>query len=57
MDGLSANVEVNRRAYNRTSNSRNYIGVNSLSTQAAYSEGSFVLKIMNLELDLITLQR
>jgi len=42
MDGLSANVEVNRRAYNRTSNSRNYIGVNTLSTQAAYSEGSFV---------------
>jgi len=42
MDGLSANVEVNRRAYNRTSNSRNFIGVNSLSTQAAYSEGSFV---------------
>ena len=41
-DGVSANVEVNRRAYNRTSNSRNYIGKNTLSTQAAYSEGSFV---------------
>ena len=41
-DGVSANVEVNRRAYNRTSNSRNYIGKNTLSTQAGYSEGSFV---------------
>ena len=41
-DGLSANAEVNRRAYNRTSNGRNYIGQNTLSTQAAYNEGSFV---------------
>ena len=42
MDGLSANVEVNRRAYNRTSWNRGYIGVNTLSTQASYGEGSFV---------------
>ena len=41
-DGLSANAEVNRRAYNRTSNGRNFIGQNTLSTQAAYNEGSFV---------------
>ena len=41
-DGVSANVEVNRRAYNRTSNSRNYVGKNTLSTQPGYSEGSFV---------------
>ncbi|MDA8938417.1 TonB-dependent receptor [Flavobacteriaceae bacterium] len=41
-DGLSANAEVNRRAYNRTNNGRNYIGQNTLSTQAAYNEGSFV---------------
>jgi TonB-linked SusC/RagA family outer membrane protein len=42
MDGLSANVEVNRRAYNRTSWNRGYVGVNTLSTQASYGEGSFV---------------
>jgi TonB-linked SusC/RagA family outer membrane protein len=42
MDGLSANIEVNRRAYNRTSWNRGYIGVNTLSTQASYGEGSFV---------------
>ncbi|MDA9339119.1 TonB-dependent receptor, partial [Flavobacteriaceae bacterium] len=42
MDGLSANVEVNRRAYNRTSWNRNYIGQNTLSTQASYGEQSFV---------------
>ena len=42
IDGLSANVEVNRRAYNRTSWGRNYIGVNTLSTQASYNEGSYV---------------
>lgn len=42
MDGMSANVEVNRRAYNRTSWNRGYIGVNTLSTQASYGEGSFV---------------
>ena len=42
IDGLSANVEVNRRAYNRTSWNRGYIGVNTLSTQASYGEGSFV---------------
>ena len=42
IDGLSANVEVNRRAYNRTSWGRNYIGKNTLSTQASYNEGSFV---------------
>ena len=41
MEGLSANVEVKRRAYNRTSWSRGYIGPNSLSTQASYNEGSF----------------
>jgi TonB-linked SusC/RagA family outer membrane protein len=42
MDGMSANVEVNRRAYNRTSWNRGYVGVNTLSTQASYGEGSFV---------------
>jgi TonB-linked SusC/RagA family outer membrane protein len=42
IDGLSANFEVNRRAYNRTSWNRGYIGVNTLSTQASYGEGSFV---------------
>ena len=42
IDGLSANVEVNRRAYNRTNWGRNYIGKNTLSTQASYNEGSFV---------------
>ena len=42
MDGLSANVEVNRRAYNRTSWNRGYIGVNTLGTQASYGEGSYV---------------
>jgi TonB-linked SusC/RagA family outer membrane protein len=42
MDGMSANIEVNRRAYNRTSWSRGYIGVNTLGTQASYGEGSFV---------------
>ena len=42
IDGLSANVEVNRRAYNRTSWNRGYIGVNTLSTQASYGEGSYV---------------
>ena len=41
MDGLSANVEVNRRAYNRTNWSRGYVGQNTLSTQASYGEGSF----------------
>jgi TonB-linked SusC/RagA family outer membrane protein len=40
-DGLSANVEVNRRAYNRTSWNRGYIGKNTLNTQASYGEGSF----------------
>ena len=42
IDGLSANIEVNRRAYNRTSWNRGYIGVNTLNTQASYGEGSFV---------------
>ena len=42
IDGLSANFEVNRRAYNRTNWNRGYIGVNTLSTQASYGEGSFV---------------
>ena len=42
IDGLSANVEVNRRAYNRTSWNRGYIGVNTLGTQASYGEGSYV---------------
>jgi len=42
IDGLNANVEVNRRAYNRTSNGRTYVGVNTLTTQPSYSEGSFV---------------
>ena len=42
MDGLDANVEVNRRAYNRTSWNRGYIGQNTLSTQASYGEGSYV---------------
>ena len=50
-DGVSANVEVNRRAYNRTSNSRNYIGKNTLSTQAAYMKVHLFLNKMNLELD------
>ena len=39
-DGLSANVEVNRRAYNRTSWSRGFIGPGSINTQASYGEGS-----------------
>ena len=42
IDGMSANIEVNRRAYNRTSWNRGYIGVNTLGTQASYGEGSFV---------------
>ena len=41
IDGLSANVEVNRRAYNRTSWNRNYVGTNTLNTQAGYGEGSY----------------
>jgi TonB-linked SusC/RagA family outer membrane protein len=41
-DGVSANVEANRRAYNRTSWNRGYVGVNTLNTQASYGEGSFV---------------
>ena len=41
MEGLSANVEVKRRAYNRTSWGRGYIGQNTLNTQASYNEGSY----------------
>jgi TonB-linked SusC/RagA family outer membrane protein len=42
IDGLSANVEVNRRAYNRTNWSRGFIGPGSINTQASYGEGSYV---------------
>ena len=42
MEGLSANVEVKRRQYNRTNWGRTYVGVNTLNTQAGYSEGSYV---------------
>ena len=41
MDGLSANVEVKRRAYNQNSWGRGYIGPNTLSQQASFSEGSY----------------
>ena len=42
IEGLSANVEVKRRQYNRTNWGRTYVGVNTLQTQAGYSEGSYV---------------
>tara|TARA_B100000795_G_scaffold7490_1_gene5467 strand:+ start:2192 stop:5341 length:3150 start_codon:yes stop_codon:yes gene_type:complete len=41
MEGLSANFEVKRRAYNRTSWGRGYVGQNTLNTQASYNEGSY----------------
>ena len=41
MEGLSANFEVKRRAYNRTSWGRGYVGPNTLNTQASYNEGSY----------------
>ena len=41
MDGLSANVEVKRRAYNSNRWSRGYIGQNTLNTQASYGEGAY----------------
>ena len=41
MEGLSANFEVKRRAYTRSSWGRGYIGQNTLSTQASYNEGTY----------------
>jgi len=41
MDGLSANVEVKRRAYTSNRWSRGYIGQNTLNTQASYGEGAY----------------
>jgi hypothetical protein len=45
IDGLSANVEVRRRAYNRTNWGRGFIGQNTLSTQASYNEGSYTTEM------------
>jgi TonB-linked SusC/RagA family outer membrane protein len=41
MEGLSANFEVKRRAYTRSSWGRGFIGQNTLSTQASYNEGTY----------------
>jgi TonB-linked SusC/RagA family outer membrane protein len=41
VEGLSANIEVRRRAYNRTNWSRAYVGPNSLRSMPGYGEGSF----------------
>ena len=45
INGLSANVEVKRRAYNRTNWGRGFIGQNTLNTQASYSEGSYTTEM------------
>jgi TonB-linked SusC/RagA family outer membrane protein len=41
INGLSANVEVKRRAYTQNNWSRTFVGQNSLNQQAGYGEGSY----------------
>ena len=41
VEGLTANIEAKRRAYNRTSWNRGYVGQNTLNQQASYGEGSY----------------